>query len=224
MLADTLRYLKTRYFPILKSALERKWSSKAKEHPRKIIDEWGLITGEIPDYSDAACDEYKITKDRILDSPYFARIQKGSDDFYIGKIGTDTIVDWQSPRCEVYYQYQMYIGIAKENLQLVRDYVITEGTLIGYIDKYNPAAAANGRQQGDDYLTKLIWQNRNNKNTHDIIASIQHNQYEIMTQGKDQNLIVLGCAGSGKTMIMLHRISYLLYNNPSLNADRIYVI
>jgi DNA helicase IV len=45
-----------------------------------------------------------------------------------------------------------------------------------------------------------------------------------MVNPAQQDLLVLGCAGSGKTMILLHRLSYLLYNNPDIHPEDIYVI
>ena len=39
-----------------------------------------------------------------------------------------------------------------------------------------------------------------------------------------KNMIVQGCAGSGKTMILLHRLSYLKYNNLILNLDKAVII
>ena len=56
------------------------------------------------------------------------------------------------------------------------------------------------------------------------IATIQANQYQIITQDKSAMLTVCGCAGSGKTMIMFHRLRYLLYNNPNLKAERTFLI
>ena len=38
-------------------------------------------------------------------------------------------------------------------------------------------------------------------------------------------MIVQGCAGSGKSMIMLHRLPIILYDNPkSLNRSNLYII
>ena len=46
----------------------------------------------------------------------------------------------------------------------------------------------------------------------DIIATIQKEQNEIIRDTPFKNIIVQGVAGSGKTTVALHRISYILYN------------
>ena len=46
----------------------------------------------------------------------------------------------------------------------------------------------------------------------EIIATIQKEQNTIIRKSPFANLIVQGVAGSGKTTVAMHRISYLLYN------------
>ena len=46
----------------------------------------------------------------------------------------------------------------------------------------------------------------------EIIATIQKEQNEIIRKSPFANIIVQGVAGSGKTTVAMHRISYLLYN------------
>jgi hypothetical protein len=53
----------------------------------------------------------------------------------------------------------------------------------------------------------------------DIIATIQENQNAIVDVSIYKNIIVQGCAGSGKTMVLLHRLSSLKYNHPEFNFD-----
>ena len=64
----------------------------------------------------------------------------------------------------------------------------------------------------DNYLRNALKRNKNRYGMESIIQTIQKKQDEIMTEEPTQSLIVQGCAGSGKTMVMLHRIRYLLYN------------
>lgn len=64
----------------------------------------------------------------------------------------------------------------------------------------------------DNYLRNALKRNKYRHGMESIIQTIQKKQDEIMTEDPSQSLIIQGCAGSGKTMVMLHRIRYLLYN------------
>ena len=46
----------------------------------------------------------------------------------------------------------------------------------------------------------------------DIVATIQAAQYEVISRPLDQLLIVQGGPGTGKTVVGLHRVSWLLFN------------
>lgn len=224
-LNETLDHLKNCYSSVLWNRINKKWKDQANADKKQIIDKTGVISTYIPDYSKETENEFEMSVSSLTDSPYFARVCKGEDDFYIGKRGTDSIVDWQSPKCKFYYQYQIYVGIPTEKLRLVRDITIKKSKLFGYIDKYNSGLSdSDYKKYADEHLKKIISANRNNKSIHDIITSIQQNQYKIMTEDVSKHLLVVGCAGSGKTMIMLHRISYLLYNNHSLKEKSIFVL
>ena len=49
--------------------------------------------------------------------------------------------------------------------------------------------------------------------------------YEIIQAPFNQNMIVQGCAGSGKSMIMLHRLPIILFDNPkALDRNSLYII
>lgn len=76
----------------------------------------------------------------------------------------------------------------------------------------------------DAFLSELA-SRRNNTEFQNIIFSIQKKQGEIIKLPYDQDLIVQGCAGSGKSMIMLHRLPIMLYDNPDvLNSNNVYII
>lgn len=58
----------------------------------------------------------------------------------------------------------------------------------------------------------------------DIISTIQADQNRIVREKLETSFYVQGCAGSGKTMILLHRLSYLLYNHKGLDTSKIKII
>ena len=76
----------------------------------------------------------------------------------------------------------------------------------------------------DEFLRELA-NRRAEREFKNIVFSIQKHQGEIIQTPYMQNLIVQGCAGSGKSMIMLHRLPILLYDNPkNLNRNNLYII
>lgn len=157
---------------------------------------------------------------KILYNPYFARIDYNDTDkrikYYIGKHEVpDYVISWKDKRASLYYQYSYYIAsFVKNRIDLVRDFNIFRSKLIDFTDTYN-SYKKNDKDMNIIYDKRLqnIINYRSMKETHDIITSIQLNQYNIIIFDYDKNILVLGCAGSGKTMIMLHRLSYILFNN-----------
>lgn len=157
------------------------------------------------------------------EKPFFGRIDyKNLDEhltesIYIGKHGVQKdkthmiIVDWRAPIATVYYEnelgegsYQIPDGSSyRIDLNLKRTYDIENGKLQGF---YDSDVAAN-----DELLVKYLSKNRDVV-LGDIIATIQKEQNEIIRSSPFHNVIVQGVAGSGKTTVAMHRISYMMYN------------
>lgn len=155
--------------------------------------------------------------------PYFGRIdyletETGqAEQLYIGKNGisrnrTDVlIVDWRAPVSTLYYENDLGPGCylvpgsdsISVDLKLKRTFDIEDGVLAGYYD--NDTAAT------DQLLVKYLSQNKEAV-LGDIISTIQKEQDQIIRQSPFKNIIVQGVAGSGKTTVAMHRISYILYN------------
>ena len=76
----------------------------------------------------------------------------------------------------------------------------------------------------DEFLQELL-NRRSSQEFKNIVFSIQKKQGEIIQTPFKQDLIVQGCAGSGKSMIMLHRLPIVIYDNPnSLDRNNLYII
>lgn len=158
-----------------------------------------------------------------LKQPYFGRIdyrnlsQEKKEKIYIGKNGvfknkTDVLIaDWRSPIATVYYEnelgtgsYQIPSGQQMEiDLKLKRTFSVQNGELQGY---YDSDVAAN-----DELLVQYLSKNKDVV-LGDIIATIQKEQNAIIRANPFGSTIVQGVAGSGKTTVAMHRISYILYN------------
>lgn len=79
-------------------------------------------------------------------------------------------------------------------------------------------------ESNDEFLQELF-ERRTEQEFKNIVFSIQKKQGQIIQVNYEQNMIVQGCARSGKSMIMLHRIPILLYDNPKIiDRNRIYII
>ena len=191
-------------------------------------DRWLMIHREIeqPNWEKAR-KEINYAVGKVLNEPYFAHVNyKDHCELYLGKQAIHGwVTDWADERASYYYQYQIYIGNPDVGLEYVRDIIIKNRSYQGYKDLYNRFGDKEEIMKvADEHLSQILKANRNNKEIHDIVESIQRNQYEIITAEKDNDILVLGCAGSGKTMILMHRIRYIKYNNPDINMEDYIVV
>lgn len=76
----------------------------------------------------------------------------------------------------------------------------------------------------DAFLQQLL-QQRSSKEFQNIVFSIQKNQAKIIQSPYERNMLVQGCAGSGKSMIMLHRLPLVLFDHPSeIGRKGVYIV
>lgn len=155
-------------------------------------------------------------------NPYFARIDfspEGRDirqKVYIG-LGNVfdkhriLVIDWRAPISSLYYDFDLGEGsfkiddsFVRGNISLKRQYKIENGQLISYFD--------TDMTINDDILQEILSKNASIK-MKQIVSSIQKEQNFVVRGDLDQNILVQGVAGSGKTSIVLHRAAYLLYKH-----------
>lgn len=179
----------------------------------------------------------------FFDEPYFARMDlvdniEGYNSYYIGKKGDVKleIVDWRAPIARKYYQKSRASFTINEydfKTILRRAIRAKEGAVLEFRDEflalrdYLTAEEIDGRDKEiiyDSYLQEIINERKEEASVKDIIETIQEKQYEIITQPDDANFVLQGCAGSGKTMVLLHRLSYLMYNNDDIKARDVLII
>ena len=168
--------------------------------------------------------------------PYFGRIDfrdkklKKDEVYYIGRSviadnpAEPEVIDWRAPIASVYYDAALgdvsysVKGEGKYDIILSRKrtYEIENDELK---DFYDSDVVAN-----DELLTKYLARNKKAV-LGEIIATIQQEQNEVIRKKPQHNMIVQGAAGSGKTTVAMHRISYILYNyEQEFAAEDFYIV
>ncbi len=168
---------------------------------------------------------------RIQNNPYFGSIifeeENNSLEVYLGITYLDDdkdnhlIYDWRSPICSLFYDYEVGPcsykapeGVIKGNLIRKRQYKIKDGKLVHVFD--------NSINIDDELLQEVLATESTDK-MKNIVNTIQQEQNRIIRNVEDDNLIVQGIAGSGKTSVALHRIAFLLYKLKDLKSDNVLI-
>ena len=150
----------------------------------------------------------------------FGRIEAHDDRWYIGKgaIWDDdndlVVVNWQAPIAAPFYTATPEDPEGLDARRLYR----CSGNQIREIEdlmfREVSDAIASGRPPGpvlSDALLESLGAARAGQ-LGDIVATIQAAQYEVISRPLDQLLVVQGGPGTGKTVVGLHRVSWLLFN------------
>lgn len=168
----------------------------------------------------------------IKNKPYFASIVFKDDEgeifniymalTYLKDDATNNILyDWRSPICSLFYDYEIGEcsydapgGKVFGELKRKRQYKIENNKLVGVFD--------NSLNIDDEVLQEVLAQESSEK-MQNVVNTIQQEQNRVIRNLEDNNLIVQGIAGSGKTTVALHRIAFLLYRLQNLNSNNILI-
>ena len=170
-------------------------------------------------------DEKLSVLGRHSEDPYFAKLaftdKEDKSDFvgYIGRLSIgqisdpddNKIVDWRAPISDLYYNgrigecsYQALGNTFTVDLKLKRQIKIKNHTVESVYD-------LDDQISNDEFLVPYLTQSADNR-LKNIVATIQQEQNEIIRHTPFGNIFVQGVAGSGKTTVALHRLSYIIYN------------
>ena len=169
----------------------------------------------------------------IKDKPYFASIVFKDDkdnsiyNIYMSltylkdKNENNILYDWRSPICSLFYDYETgpcsYSapgGIYSGTLKRKRQYKIEKRKLVGVFD--------NSLNIDDEVLQEVL-ATESSDHMKNVVNTIQQEQNKVIRNLEDNNLIVQGIAGSGKTTVALHRIAFLLYRLDNLNSNNVLI-
>ena len=171
------------------------------------------------------------------DSPYLGRMDLVRNDteaeiFFVGKKGIADgtkiyVLDWRTPVGSAFYNKQATsynINGNEYRLILRRAINIKNAKVVDVQTEYDNGLLSLDGEVIDPFLLSVLRDKRRDYKLTDIIRTIQENQNELIRKPLEENFIVQGCAGSGKTMILLHRLSYLAFNVPDANFSRFCIL
>jgi DNA helicase IV len=152
----------------------------------------------------------------------FGRIDtEDGESFHIGRLALSDerheplVVDWRAPIAEPFYRAT---GAHPMGLRL-RRHLLTEGRRV--LDLEDELFVADAQRGGDGGLEVLglsgpgvlmaALSRAHRGRMHDIVATVQAEQDEVIRAPLPGILVVQGGPGTGKTAVALHRAAYLLY-------------
>ncbi len=136
--------------------------------------------------------------------------------FYIGRIGLfdaeneyePLLLDWRAPAARAFY---VATAASPENMRRRRQFHTRDRRVVDFTDETfgRPGAAEPGVSE-DSALLAAVNAPRG-EGMRDIVATIQAEQDEIIRLDHPGVLVIEGGPGTGKTVVALHRVAYLLY-------------
>jgi DNA helicase-2/ATP-dependent DNA helicase PcrA len=210
---------------------------------KKYVEDYKDDEDQVIDYFDHETyvkeEAYKTIDKRLMEYtklkeiPYFGKVTFKEDedvpeDMYVGRYGLTLensyeplIVDWRAPISALFYKgtlgeatYNPPSGERKADILSRKQLIIKKGQLKGVFD--------SALDVKDEILQMVLTENSSDK-LKDIVMTIQQEQDEIIREDRNKVVVVNGVAGSGKTTIALHRISYLLYNFRKQLGDKVLI-
>ena len=118
------------------------------------------------------------------------------------------VVNWQAPAARPFYTATPE---TPHGVQQRRRFRADGRRLVDISDEALDGSAVEGAAVSDFLLEEL--DRRRDARMRDIVATIQSDQYRLITAEPDGALVVQGGPGTGKTAVGLHRASWLLYTH-----------
>lgn len=202
------------------------YASSEKLDRYELADVYGAVRGR--EISIEQLNRDKSMFQRITPKPFFAKITFAEiggqpESYYIGlkniADGDDQIViDWRTPMASLLYfsslgktSFTAPMGKIDVDLMLKRQFRLEPNKIVWYVD--------TNTKIDDNILQEILSQNTSSHMSN-IVQTIQEEQNAIIRKPAQQTVIINGIAGSGKTSIAMHRISYILYSNKGNIASK----
>jgi DNA helicase IV len=118
------------------------------------------------------------------------------------------VVNWQAPAARPFYTAT---PADPQRVTQRRRYRTDRRRIVDITDESLDGTAVDGASVSDFLLEEL--ERRRDGHMRDIVATIQSDQYRLITAEPEGALVVQGGPGTGKTAVGLHRASWLLYTH-----------
>ncbi len=200
----------------------------------KVIKEYSLQ--DINTYQKVDQNKYnKALKDKeklmsSIDEPYFGRLDieykkdNEKEIVYIGRKGIDIngepiIYSWAAPIADVYeaynsgeYRHKAIDKNSGKEIILEGDIKTKRKITINKSKIKDVYSYTNITEEEEEEFVKDKIENTKTEKLGVIIETVQKDQNKIIRLPIEKNIIVQGCAGSGKSSVAFHRLAYLAYN------------
>ena len=130
------------------------------------------------------------------------------------------VVNWQAPAARPFYTAT---PADPQRVTLRRRFRTHGRRLLDIADESLDGTTLDGAAVGDFLLEEL--ERSRDAHMRDIVATIQGDQYRLITRDPGRPLVIQGGPGTGKTAVGLHRASWLLYTfREQLSRARVLVV
>ena len=135
---------------------------------------------------------------------------------YIGRIGIldkeneyeSLLIDWRAPAARPFY---VATAATPENMRRRRQFHTRGRQVVDFTDEVLGRPSDAERESGGDAALLAAINAPRGNGMRDIVATIQAEQDEIIRLDHPGVVVIEGGPGTGKTVVALHRVAYLLY-------------
>ncbi len=184
----------------MRGVLERAGDAGIGEVEAAVLEAWSarrLVTFE--DAERGLCFG-RLDLDGVLRPVYVGRR-------WVHEEQTPIVVNWQAPAARPFYTATV---AEPQGLTRRRRFRAQGRTLLDFYDEPLDGSAGDIVHGVADILLEELERSRD-RHMRDIVATIQTDQYRLITREPEGALVIQGGPGTGKTAVGLHRASWLLY-------------
>jgi DNA helicase IV len=174
---------------------------------KRMADEY---LARMPDPDEAVAHGRFETEDETL----YVGLRRISDND-----GEPLVINWQAPAAAPFYRatFKEPIGVLrKRDFRTEKNRVLDfDETVFADLAGRVAELTSNEHDGINDTVLRDLDEDRTGE-MRDIVQTIHASQYHLIRQPLDRLLIVQGGPGTGKSVVALHRVSWLLFNEESL--------